>query len=104
MYKKQLYNPTIKAVFEDVFEEKVPAWGGVNGGGSITAGLRLCGEWWSQEVSIRGARTAGGGMVVEQISEEGGGLVVQGFIGKEKEFESCRLWDEEPVGVLEDRG
>lgn len=45
-----------------------------------------------------------GSTVVEQISEEGGGLVVQGFIGKEKEFESCRLWDEEPVGVLEDRG
>ena len=43
-------------------------------------------------------------MVVEQVSEVWGCLVVEGFVGEEKNLEVNPLGDREPVEVLEDRG
>ncbi len=40
-------------------------------------------------------------MVVEQVSKVGGGLVMEGFVSEEKDFDLVPLWD---VEVLEDRG
>ena len=42
-------------------------------------------------------------MAVEQVSEVGKGLVMEGFVCEE-DFEFNLLWDGEPVKVLEDRG
>jgi len=47
---------------------------------------------------------AGGSVTGEQVSEVGGSLVVEGFVGEEKDFELDALWDREPVEFLEDRG
>lgn len=43
-------------------------------------------------------------MVVEQVGEAGGGLVVEGIMSEEKNFKLDPLCDREPVEVLEDRG
>ena len=82
--------------------ERVPEGGGSNGEGSVTPGPVLGHLWWGQEVSIRGAEAAGGSVVVEQVSEVWGGLVVEGFVGEEKNLEVNPLGDSEPVEVLED--
>jgi len=42
------------------------------------------------------------GVVAEQVDEVGGGLVMEGFMSEEKDFEVDPLWDWEPVEVLED--
>lgn len=39
---------------------------------------------------------------MEQIIEVEGGLVMEGFMSEEKDFELDPLWDREPVEVLED--
>ena len=43
-------------------------------------------------------------MAVEQVSEVGRGLVMEGFVCEEEDFELNALWDREPVEVLEDGG
>ena len=43
-------------------------------------------------------------MAVEQVTEVGRGLVMEGFVCEEKDFELNSLWDREPVEVPEDRG
>lgn len=54
-------------------------------------------EWWRQEFSIRGVEAAGRSVVVEQVGEVGGGLVMKSFVSEEKDFELDPLWDREPV-------
>ncbi len=88
----------------DVFGERVPEGVGSYGEVSVTPGPVLGPEWWRQEVGIRGAEAAGRSVVVEQVSEIGGGLDMEGFMREEKDFELDLLWDREPVEVLEDRG
>ncbi len=41
---------------------------------------------------------------MEQVCEVGGGLVMEGFVSKEEDFELDPLWVREPVEVVEDRG
>lgn len=41
-------------------------------------------------------------MVVEQVSEVGRGLVIEGFMSEEKDFELNSLWHREPMKVLKD--
>ena len=36
-------------------------------------------------------------VVVEQVSEVGRGLVMEGFVGEEEELEVDSMWDREPV-------
>ena len=43
-------------------------------------------------------------VAVEQVSEVGRGLVMEGFVWEEEDFELNLLWGREPVEVLEDRG
>jgi len=43
-------------------------------------------------------------VAVEQVTEVGRVLVMEGFVNKEKDFELNSLWDQEPVEVPEDRG
>lgn len=86
-----------------MFGEGIPEGGGSNGEGSVSPGSVL-GFRDSEEVGIRGAEVTGRGVVVEQVSEVGGGLVVEGFVGEKEEFELNTLRDGEPVEVLEDRG
>ena len=88
----------------DGFGEWVPEGGGGNGKCSVAPGPVLGSEWCWQEVGIRGTEGAGRSVMVEQICEVGGGLVMEGFVSEEKEFELDALWDREPVEVLEDRG
>ncbi|MDG2555459.1 hypothetical protein P7M41_26040, partial [Vibrio parahaemolyticus] len=65
---------SIKGVnIANVMGERVPEGGGSYGAGSVTPGSVLGPEWWSQEVGIRGAEAGGGSVVVEQVSEVGGG-------------------------------
>lgn len=64
--------------------------GGSFGEGSATSGPVLGPEWWS--------------VVVEEASEVGGSLVMEGFLREEKDFELDLLWDREPAEVLEDGG
>ena len=47
----------------------------------------MSGTWWGQEVGIRKVETVGGCVVVEQVGEVGGGLVMEGFASEEKDFE-----------------
>ena len=61
-------------------------------------------EWGGQKVGIRGTEGAGGSVVVEQVGEVAGGLVVKGFVSEKKEFKVNALWDGEPVEILEDGG
>ena len=61
-------------------------------------------EWWGKEVGIRGAEGTGGGVEADQVSEVGGGLVMEGFVGEEKDFELDALRDREPVEFLKDGG
>lgn len=58
-------------------------------------------EWCSQEVGIGEAKAGGKRVVVEHVSEVGRGLVMQGFVSEEEDFE---LWDRESMEVLEDGG
>lgn len=44
------------------------------------------GAWWGQEVGIRKAEAAGECVVVEQVGEVGGDLVIEGFASEEKDF------------------
>ena len=46
----------------------------------------------------------GGGVMVEQVCEVGGGQVVKWFLGEQEDFELYTVWDGEPVQFLEDRG
>ena len=41
---------------------------------------------------------------MEQVPEVGGGLEMEGFVGKEEDLEMDALWEREPVEVLQDRG
>lgn len=43
-------------------------------------------------------------MTVEQVSEVGRGLVIEGFMSEEKDFELNSLWHREPMKVLKDWG
>lgn len=43
-------------------------------------------------------------MAVEQVTEIGRGLVMEGFVSEKKDFELNSLWDREPVEVPDDRG
>jgi len=43
-------------------------------------------------------------VVVEQVGEGGGGLIMEGSVSEEKDFVLDPLWDGEPVKVLEKRG
>jgi len=40
---------------------------------------------------------------MEKVSEVGRGLVMEGFVCEEEDFELNMLWNWEPVEVLEDR-
>ncbi len=81
----------------DVFGERVPEGGGSYGEGSVAPGPVLGSVWWRQEVSIRGAEAAGRIVAVEQVGEVGGGLVMESFVGEEKDFEVDALRDRKPV-------
>ena len=83
---------------------RVPEGGCSYGEGSVTPGPVLGSEWWRQEVGIRGAEAAGRSVVVEQVGEVAGGLVVEGFVGEEEDYEMDALRDREPVELLEDWG
>lgn len=48
-----------------------------------------------REVGIRGAEA------VAQVREVGVGLIMEGLVSEEKDFELDRLLDMQPVGVLE---
>ena len=50
-------------------------------------------EWWRQEVGIRGAKAARGIVLVEQVGKVGRGLVMEGFVSEEKDYELDLLWD-----------
>lgn len=50
------------------------------GASFVAQGPVLGPEWWRQVVGNRGAEAAGRSMVVEQVGEEGGGLVMEGFV------------------------
>ncbi len=39
-----------------------------------------------------------------QVSEVGGGVVMEGFMSEERDFQLDSLWDWESVEVLEDMG
>ena len=86
-----------------MFGEGIPEGGGSNGEGSVPPGSVL-GFWDSEEIGIRGAEVTGRGVGEEQVSEVGGGLVMEGFMGEKEEFELNTLRDGEPVEVLENRG
>ena len=45
-----------------------------------------------------------GGVMVKEVSEVGGGKVVEGLVGDEEDFKLDSLLDGEPVEVLEDWG
>lgn len=42
--------------------------------------------------------------MLEQVSELGGGLAMEGFVIQKKDFDLKKLWDRKPEEVLEDRG
>ena len=46
---------------------------------------------------------AGWIVAMEQVSEVGRGLVMEGFVCEEEDFELNTLWNWEPVEALEDR-
>lgn len=60
-------------------------------------------EWWSKEVGIRRTEAAGWVVAMEHVSEVGRGLVMEGFVCEEEDFELNALWNWEPVEFLEDR-
>ena len=69
-----------------MFGERVPEGGGSYREGSVTPGSVLGPGWWSQEVSVRGAEATGWVVAVEQVSEVGRGLVMEGFVCEEEDF------------------
>ena len=84
-----------------MFGERVPESGGSYREGS--PGSVLGPGRWSQEVCIRSAEAAGWIVAMEQVSEVGRGLVMEGFVCEEEDFKLNTLWNWEPVEVLEDR-
>ncbi len=60
--------------------------------------------WWREEVGVRRTEAMGRGVMVEEVSEVRGGLVVEGFESEEQDFELDAVRDREPVEILKDRG
>jgi len=60
--------------------------------------------WGGWEIGIRGAEPTGWSVVMEQVGEVGGGLVMEGFVTEEKDFALDPLRDGEPVKVPENLG
>ncbi len=59
--------------------------------GCVAPGLVLGPAWWRQKFGIRGAEASRGSVVVKQVSEVGGGLVMEGSVSEEEYFEViCR--------------
>lgn len=57
---------------------------------------------WCLILEVVGETEAvGGSVVVEKVSEEGEGLVMESFGSQEKEFELKLLWGREPGQVCE---
>lgn len=77
--------------------------GSYYGEGSGATSLELGSDWWTQEVGIRGAEVVGRSVVMEQVGERVGGLVMEGFLS-EKDFELDLLWDRKPAEVLGGQG
>ena len=53
-------------------------------------------SYWEDEVCIGGAEATGRGVAVEQV-----GLVVEGFVSEEDDFEVDPSWDKRSVEFLE---
>lgn len=54
--------------------------------------------WWRLEVGIREAEALWRNAVADQVTEGGGGgLVMEGFVDEEMDFEWDLLWDSEPA-------
>lgn len=45
----------------------------------------------------------GKNVILEQVSEVGGGLVMKSFVSEKKDFKLNPLWGRKPVKLLEDR-
>ena len=86
------------------FGERVPEGGGSYRKGSVTPCPVLGPMGDGQEVGIRGAELTGWSLVVEQVGEVRGGLIIEGFVREEKDFVLYPLWDRKPVEVLKNRG
>ena len=86
----------------DGFGERLPEGGSSYREGSVSPGLVLGHGRWSQEVCIRWAEAAGWIVAMEEVSEVGIGLVMEGFVSEEEDFKLNTLWNWEPVEVLED--
>lgn len=84
---------------------RVPEGGGsYYGEGSSATSSELGSDWWTQEVGIRGAEVVGRSVLMEQVGDRVGGMVTEGFLGEEKDFELDPLWDRKPVEVLGGQG
>ena len=66
--------------------EKVPEGGGSNGEGPVPPGSVLGASERGKEVGICESEVAGGGMTVKEVSEVGGGKVIESFAGDEEDF------------------
>ena len=69
-----------------MFGERVPEGGGSCREGSVAPGSVLGPGWWSQKVCVRWAEAAGWIVAMEEVSEVGRGLVMEGFVCKEEDF------------------
>ncbi len=65
-----------------MFGERGPEGGGIYGEDSVAPGPVLGPDRWTQEVGIRGAEAAGRSIVVKQVGEVGGVLVMDGFVSE----------------------
>ena len=63
------------------------------GGGPV-----LAPEWTGEEMVLE--EPTGWSVVMEEVGEAGGGLIMEGFVGEEKDFVFYVLWDKEPVEIL----
>ncbi len=57
-------------------------------------------EWWRDKVCIRGADAVAGSVVVERVSDLERGLVVEVFVGEEKDFILEALGNRKPMKGL----
>lgn len=77
-----------------VFGQEAPEGGSSSGEGSVAPGPVLGSEWWRQGVWLASEeRRQWEGESVEQGSEVAGGLVVEGSVGEEEDFEVDVLRD-----------
>ena len=68
----------------EVMGERVPEGGGGDGEGSVPPGSVLGSGGRGEEVGISRSEVAGGGVMVKEVSEVGGGEVVEGLVSDEE--------------------